>query len=112
MIETVREFAPADRYVYDCGMCSTTNGFAQFDTRQDASYFGTWVSPTKRAIVNYCEGDVTLTKCETDEEFTAEVRRFVAWNEENGWGPARIDPGFSEELKLQFTKLGLKDLLH
>ncbi len=61
-MKIVREFAQADRYVYDFGSCSYANGFAQIDTRQDASYFGTWCSPERRMIVNYCEGDVTIQR--------------------------------------------------
>lgn len=101
-----------DRYVFDWGDCSTQNGFAQFDTRQDASYYGTWVSPRERKIVNFAEGDVSIETADSDEEFTAAVRKLVAWNEEHGWGPARIDPGFSTAIKADFERLGLGDLLH
>lgn len=45
-----REFAPADRYIYDFKYCSTSNGWAQIDTSQDASYFGQWINPAKRLI--------------------------------------------------------------
>ena len=44
-MKITREFAPADRYVYDFGLCSYKNGCAQVDTAQDASYFG----PTRSA---------------------------------------------------------------
>ncbi len=40
-MKITREFAPADRYTYDFGLCSYENGWAQVDTAQDASYFGT-----------------------------------------------------------------------
>lgn len=111
MIRTVREFAPADRYVYDFGLCRTQNGFAQVDSDQDASYYGTWANPTKRAIVNYCEGDVTLYDCDTEEEFAAKLREMSQWHVDNGFRPLRIDPGFSEELAQAFRRIGLKDLL-
>lgn len=101
-----------DRYAFDFVLCSYAQGFAQFDTRQDASYFGTWISPAKRQLVNYAEGDITVTTCETDEEFVREAREFVRWNDEHGWGPARIDPGFGEEMKTAFARLGLTDILH
>ena len=38
-MKITREFAPADRYVYDFGLCSYEKGWAQVDTAQDASYF-------------------------------------------------------------------------
>lgn len=111
-MQIIREFVPADRYVYDFGPCSYEKGFAQIDTAQDASYFGTWCSPTKRAIVSYCEGDVTTTLCETDEEFVATVRQIGEWNVAAGYGPARIDPGFCPDMRAAFERLGLADLLH
>ena len=60
-----RNFHPSDRYVFDFGACSIERGWAQLDTGQDASYFGTWLNPTKRQTFNYCEGDVTLVTVDT-----------------------------------------------
>ena len=107
-----RNFLPADRYRFDFGMCSYKNGYAQIDTKQDASYFGNWCSPSERTIVSYCEGDVTVTKADTDEEFVAEIRKMAAWNDEHGWGPLKIDALLNERLTEAFTALGLADLLH
>lgn len=113
-IQTIRDFAPADRYRYDFGPCSYTNGFAQFDTRQDASYYGVWVSPTRRAIVSYCEGDVTMQVADTDEEFVQIVREFVRWNDAADYGPAKIDclSRRDEAIAARFRMVGLVDLLH
>ena len=88
------------------------NGFAQFDTRQDASYFGTWANPEARIIVNYAEGDVTTQIAETDAEFAEACREIDRWNIANGYGPARIDPGFDPGMRQHFERLGLADLLH
>ena len=41
-MKIAREFCPGDRYTYDFGLCSFEKGWAQVDTAQDASYFGTW----------------------------------------------------------------------
>lgn len=41
-MKTIRTFAPGERYDFDFGECSYANGWAQIDTRQDASYYGTW----------------------------------------------------------------------
>ena len=49
-MKITREFGPGDRYVYDFGLCSYENGWAQVDTAQDASYFGTWANPTRLMI--------------------------------------------------------------
>ena len=112
-METKRLFEPdTDRYAFDFGPCSYENGFAQVDTAQDASYFGTWCSPQARTVVSYAEGDITIKVAETDEEFVTEIRELVAWNEGHGHGPARIDPGFSPDMKAQFERIGIADLLH
>jgi hypothetical protein len=117
-MKITREFAPADRYLYDFKVCTTDKGWAQLDTRQDASYFGTWINPTARKIFCYCEGDTTLTECETDAELQAELATMAAWNAENGYrafstGKAiAIDPGFNDDLKAACVAAGIGGYLH
>ena len=103
-IKITREFCPGDRYTYDFGFCSYENGWAQFDTAQDASYFGTWANPTRLMILSYCKGDTTLKEAASPEEFAAELREVDAWNRAHGYGPARIDPGFDPAMKAAFEK--------
>ena len=111
-MKVIRDFRPmSDRYSFDFGSYTTANGFTQIDTRQDASYF-TWWSPATRTIINFCEGDVTTTVCETDAKFTEQLRELARWNAEGGYGPMKIDPGFSDALRQAFVKLGVADLLH
>mgnify|MGYP003135439696 CR=1 FL=1 len=50
-------------------------GFQQWDTSQDAWYFGVWVNPNSYEIVNYCEGDLYFSIYKTKAAFEAEVRR-------------------------------------
>ena len=111
-MKITREFCPGDRYVYDFGLCSYSNGWAQVDTAQDASYFGTWANPARLVILNYCEGDTTVKEAASPEEFAAELREIDVWNRANGYGPARIDPRFNPAMKAAFEWLGLVDLLH
>ena len=111
-MKITREFCPADRYTYDFGSCSYENGWAQVDTAQDASYFGTWANPTRFLIFGYCEGDTTLKEAASPEEFATALREIDAWNRANGYDPARIDPGFDPAMKAAFVALGLSDLLH
>ena len=111
-MKLTREFLPADRYVYDFGICSIKNGFAQIDTSQDASYFGTWANPEKLIIVNYCEGDITIQETDDPKEFTLHLFKLKKWNEEMGYSFYGIDPGFNEALKTKLQELGLSDLLH
>ena len=109
----IRDFKPlSDRYSFDCGPCAPANGFAQVDTKQDASYFGAWCAPATRTIVNFSEGDVTTTVCETDAEFAGQLRELARWNAEQGYGPMKIDPGRDDGLRQAFERLGVADLLH
>ncbi len=59
-----------DRYFYDF---EALPGWKQYDTRQDASYFGMWVNIPQRMTFTYCEGDRTLVVCPTLESFQAEL---------------------------------------
>jgi hypothetical protein len=115
-IERITEFAPADRYLYDFGACSSGKGWAQVDTKQDASYYGTWTNPERREIFTYCEGDTTLIRCGTDDEFCAELRKVIEWNKEAGYWLG-IDPGWPngepcKRITAAFTRLGLAEYLH
>ena len=111
-MKITRELCPGDRYLYDLGLCSNENGWAQVDTVQDASYFGTWANPTRLLIFNYCEGDTTLKEAESPEEFATELRDIDAWNRAQGYGPARIDPGSDPAMTAAFVALGLVEMLH
>lgn len=104
-----RCFFPGDRYYYDFEVCPTNKGWAQVDTSQDASYFGTWANPFTFEILGYVEGDVSLVKCADSEHFVSEIRSLQAWDGHRFIG---IDPGFNTGLASQFEKLGLDDLLH
>lgn len=112
-IELIRSFAPADRYLYDFKVLTYAKGWAQVDTRQDASYYGTWTNPEMRQIFNYCEGDLCLTKCDTDEDYVKAIRETATWNKERGYWLG-IDPGFGDDTPMyqRFVSLGLADLLH
>lgn len=111
-MKITREFVPGDRYVYDFGFCSYENGWAQVDTAQDASYFGTCANPARLMIFSYCEGDTTLNEAASPGEFAGELREIDAWYRAHGHGPARIDPGYDPAVKAAFEGLGLVDLLH
>jgi hypothetical protein len=71
-----------DRYHYDFEALPAAD-WRQFDTRQDASYFGVWVNVRERMIFTYCEGDRSLVVCPTLESFRAELE-----DAERFYGPA------------------------
>lgn len=112
MITTERNNNPLiDRYLFDFKACTPKNGWAQIDTKQDASYFGTWANPSKRQVVSYCEGDITVLTGEDDADFVKMVKNTAEWNQERGhW--IGIDPMGSEAIKTRFNDLGLGHLLH
>ena len=97
-----------DRYAFDFGECSTAQGYAQFDTRLDAYYFGHWINPTTFRLVSYAEGDVSVTVCDDAGEFVTEVR---AWVARHGADFRGIDARLSDGLRAAFAALGLDDLL-
>ena len=111
MIQRHDEFCPGDRYRYDFHLCSTANGWAQFDTGQDAHYFGNWLNPFLRMFFSYVEGDTTTIVCDTDEEFVDLVRDQIGWYREHG-GFRGIDPGFNKELQQKLEELGLSEFTH
>ena len=111
-MKITREFCPGDRYIYDFGLCSYENGWAQVDTAQDASYFGIWANPTRLMVFSYCEGDTTLKEAASPEEFAVELRAIDAWNRAHGYCTAQIDPGFNPAMKAAFEALGLGEMLH
>ena len=105
MIKREEEFAPSSRYQYDSGL---PKDFAQIDTKQDAEYYGNWASAERRVLFSYVEGDCTTTRCDTDEEFTSEVEKFVKWAGDDFIG---IDPGLNGD-RGGWYRCNLDHLLH
>lgn len=110
---TKRDFLPeGDRYLFDFRICTAAKGWAQFDTRQDAAYYGNWINPTSLELMSYAEGDVTRHTCESPAEFVAQVRSLAAWHLENDGKPARIDDMMNEGIRAALLALGLADVMH
>lgn len=69
----------SDRYPVDfCGTFKE-EGWEQFDTHQDAHYFGVWVNKLYLMTLSYCEGDWCLVDCPTEAHYFAEVRDAIAF---------------------------------
>jgi len=66
-------FCDRDRYFYDFGQCRPSSGWVQYDTDQDAWYFGVWVHPRDRVILTYAEGDEVTVTCPDELSFKAEL---------------------------------------
>jgi len=115
MVKRKEYFKSTERYEFDWGMCSISEGFAQVDTWQDASYFGMWANPETLTIVCYCEGDVSITTAETPQEFVEEILKIKTWSNENADnGFKGIDTGWTENnpIEMKFKALGLGELVH
>jgi hypothetical protein len=100
-----------DRYKYDFRLCHYKQGWAQLDTRQDASYFGQWINPLSLKLFSYVEGDKTLTDCEDEADFIATVRECVRWHKEAGYFIG-IDGMCHPPIIEAFTRMGLAEFLH
>jgi len=70
----VHRHRSADRYLFDFDDDFHAAGWLQFDTDQDASYYGVWVNPKLLRTLSYCEGDVYLVVCADAEHYNAEIK--------------------------------------
>lgn len=75
----------ADRYLFDFNL--DTDEWEQFDTENDASYFGIWLNKSKLRIVEYVEGDLFFTQCDDAAGYDAEIAALCAFH---GAGPAFV----------------------
>lgn len=67
-------FAPDERYCVDFAPDFKEQGWEQYDTDQDAHYFGVWVNPSKRLTLSYAEGDWRMVECATVENYNKEIQ--------------------------------------
>lgn len=61
------------RYDFDLKLCPASEGWRQYDTEQDAWYFGVWYHPDARIVVTYAEGDLSVEEYTTNEAWTAQL---------------------------------------
>lgn len=62
------------RYIIDFADDFAKEGWLQYDTAQDAEYFGLWVNKKNKQILKYCEGDWTLHEYRTVEKFNLNMQ--------------------------------------
>ena len=72
-VTMLRHIEGRNRYHYDFEACTPADGWKQYDTDQDAHYFGVWIHLERREILTYAEGDEIRTTCPTPETFRAEL---------------------------------------
>ena len=105
-MKTQKTFCNSDRYVFDFKYCKSSDGYAQLDTKEDAHYFGNWVNFKSLELITYCEGDLTVVKCDNVEEFKQQLLKVVSWYKDNK-SFIGIDLMCSDEIKENFNKLEL-----
>lgn len=66
-----------DRYVVDFAEDFTSGGWQQFDTDQDAWYFGVWVNPRTFQTLSYAEGDWHLVQCDGPAAYNREIQSMI-----------------------------------
>ena len=99
------------RSKFDFDLCSVNKGWAQVDTKSDASYYGIWANPTELKILSYMEGDIILNIAENSNEFIEKLRNISEWHRNNDEFKG-IDCGCSNSIEQAFISLGLFDLFH
>ena len=68
----------ADRYYYDRTLLA--QGWQQYDTDEDAWYFGIWIHTEKLETFTYAEGDTSHVIAPNVEAFSAELARLYLYH--------------------------------
>lgn len=71
-----------NRYMIDLAEDFTSLGWKQFDTSQDAWYFGVWVNPQTYQTLSYAEGDISLVNCAGPIPYNREIQSMIDFYEE------------------------------
>ncbi|WOQ14085.1 hypothetical protein [Aeromonas media] len=67
------------RYHYDDRL-TASDGWQQYDTEEDAWYFGIWINPVKLETFTYAEGDTIHVIAPDIEAFRAELARLYEYH--------------------------------
>lgn len=110
-----RTTAPrGDRYAFDFGFCRGSAGWCQFDTTEDASYFGMWINPITLQVCGFLEGDIVVSLHDSAESFRREVVEMIGFYHDDR-RPPRIDPPAGDKRREALDALsgmGLAAYLH
>ncbi|MEI4935953.1 hypothetical protein [Aeromonas caviae] len=88
----------ADRYYYDRTLLA--QGWQQYDTDEDAWYFGIWIHTEKLETFTYAEGDTSHVIAPNVEAFSAELVRLYLYHPQAPAGFDPIDPDTLSRLGL------------
>lgn len=70
-------FRFSNRYDYDIAL--GWSGWIQYDTSNDAHYFGIWIHLANRQIFTYCEGDRIMVSARSVQAFRRELKVMEAF---------------------------------
>ena len=107
-----RQHVSGDRYQYDTHYCKLADGWAQVNTKQDASYYGLWTNPFSLQIMEFVEGDEIFIVYDNKEEYKNGLEELKQWQESLGYNLTidcivLVDQSISNALK----EIGVSDLL-
>lgn len=88
-----RAFLPSERYRIDFAEDVHAEAWEQFDTDQDASYFGFWVNKTTFQTLTYAEGDWIHVSCVDAAHYNAEIEHAIRFYGEGFIAKAIDDHG-------------------
>ena len=80
--QTIDMFWDHERYHVDFADDFKEEGWEQFDTDQDAHYFGVWVNKSKLMTLTYAEGDWTLRVCKDKDTYNKEIEDCIKFYDE------------------------------
>jgi len=75
---TRKAFLDADRYLFDFNL---DGEWEQFDTEDDAAYFGVWLNKAKLRTLAYIEGDLIFTQCVDAAGYDAKISALCAFHQ-------------------------------
>jgi hypothetical protein len=90
-------FVSSERYQFDFSH-EIKRGWKQYDTSQDAWYYGVWYNPESMQTLNYCEGDIYLNTFYKWSQFKAELKGMDSFH---GAQPAMAIAGDTIDMNLQ-----------
>jgi len=62
-----------NRYEFD-SLCTAESGWQQFDTKEDASWFGIWAHKEEHLVVIYAEGDAEVHQFPDENAWKAQLK--------------------------------------
>jgi hypothetical protein len=99
----IRDHHDGDRYVYDDKL-KASDGWEQYDTEQDAWYFGIWINPKKREFFTYAEGDTTHVICKDAASYNSELKALMEVHPQGAYAWALDDEGCVTSYKSEAPK--------